>query len=86
MNKSWIAILLGPTGLSYITLGDLVTRNALDLLNGEPPRAEALLGIQPTLEEARTAFREFQKKMVGIQAQSDKSSEGQRHRGTEENG
>jgi hypothetical protein len=59
MNKSWTAILWGENGLYYREVGELITLNALRILDGETPPNNALLGVQPTLEEARVFGHSF---------------------------
>ena len=63
MNKIWIAILWGENGLYYREVGELITRNALLILEGHTPPNDALLGAQPTLEEARVFGHSFIQKL-----------------------
>jgi len=51
------------TGIGYRPLGEVITRNALCVLEGQEPPADALLAVQPTLEEALTFGSSFGKKI-----------------------
>ncbi len=88
MNKNWTAILWGENGLYYREVGELITRNARCVLEGHTPPNDALLGVQPTLEEARVFGHSFITKLKERRAataqRSEAGTEEQRHIGTEE--
>lgn len=67
MNKNDTAILWGENGLCYREIGELITRNAICVLSGQMPPNDALLGVQPTLEEARIFGRSFMQKIKQMQ-------------------
>jgi hypothetical protein len=63
MNRNDTAILWTENGLCYREVGELITRNAQCVMSGQVPPNDALLGVQPTLEEARMFGHSFLKKI-----------------------
>jgi len=64
MKNGDIAVLWNAeTGIGYRPLGEVITRNAQCVLEGQDPPSDALLAVQPTFEEARTFGSSFGKKL-----------------------
>ena len=76
MKNGDIAVLWNAeTGIGYRPLGEVITRNALCILEGEDLPADALLAVQPTLEEARTFGSSFGKRLKEKRSEAERGED-----------